>query len=261
MNILILGNNSFIGKSIIPELSKNYSIYSTSRADLDLTSYTSTREYIKKIKPDIIINTVFDGGSYKENTEKTYYNNIDMLRNLQHCRDLYSKLIIFGSGLEFSRPIDISKEIKSYFDAKITCARIAYNDEQIIKLNLFNVFGPLENSRRFVKNCIDNCKNGRDIIIENDRYFDLFYIGDLIRVIKHLINNPPESYYEMDVCYSDKLKLSETAQMIKELTKSDVSVNINSESYRNYIGNAEKLNELKLFLGGLRQGLENYING
>lgn len=256
-SVLILGNNSFIGKSIIANLSKKYNIYHTSRSELDLTKYKQIKECLLNRNYDIVINCCFSGGSYKENNLDTYKDNIRMIQNLLECQDLYKKLIVFGSGIEYQDEINIT--LLKYKESKVLIDSLVKNNNKVIKLNLWGVTGKLEDPRRFISVCINNCKNNEDIVITEDKYFDFFSDSDLCLVINYLISNLPKDYLKLDCCYKEKYKLSEMALIIKNLLNSSNSIIINDENGQNYIGNSEDLDKLVLKLDGLVSGIQKML--
>ena len=100
------------------------------------------------------------------------------------------------------------------------------------------------------------CLKNEDIIISEDRLFDFFYSEDVVRIIKHLIDNIPENYLEFDACYNDKFYLSNIAMLIRNLMNSNNKIIINSIR-ENYIGGDHKFN---LDLYGVENGVAKMID-
>ena len=257
--ILILGDKSFIGKNLCSGISKDNFPISISRHDVDLLDPISVKELLGKYSPRVIINCCWDGSSYKPNNEQTYLNNIKIFNNLYLCNNLYKKMIIFGSGLEKGKSL-VSDHMRFYYEAKVSIAKLAFNKDKIIKLNIFNCFGLDENKERFVTRCIRSCYENKTIEIKDNRYFDFLYIEDLTTIIDYLIKNPPNLYYELDCVHDKKYKLSDIADIIRTLTKSQNNLSINSLSEIDYIGDGGKLRNLQLSLNTMNESLDKFIN-
>lgn len=252
--ILITGRDSFIGKSIIPELKKNgYCLDAIGHKDLDLLNINQLEKFFKEESYDIIINCAFCGGSYKENTQQTYENNINILLNLLKCRNSYNKLFIFGSGIEFQN--EVPRNMKYYQAAKIVSTILAKNENKIINLRLFGCFGKNENSCRFISTCLRNYINKQDIHIFEDKFFDFLYIKDLAKILGYLICHVPNKYFELDCVYNKKFTLSKIAYIINNLSDHKGNINIDKKSKEDYTGNGKKLKEMNLSLIGLRDGI------
>lgn len=258
--ILITGGNSFLARSFYPELSKNHEVWSLSRKNLDVICEPDLEFVLKKFKPDFVIHTAFDGDSYKNDDFEAYLNNMNMIDNLLKNQDLFYKLIIFGSGVEFESDNFING---NYQLAKKQIARNVIGNDKVIKLNLWNVFGKLEDPRRFISTCIRNCEENKDIVIEKDKWFDFFYAEDLAKIILYLIENPPNKYFEDDCVYPQKNKLSEIAKIIKNLINSQNNIIIKEWASQDYMGDSYYLDKLvsesKICYTGLVEGIKKMI--
>jgi GDP-L-fucose synthase len=177
-----------------------------------------------------------------------FYDNIKMFYNLLEKKHKFIKFINFSSGATYDRNTDINGQnaiLKSnpddfYGFSKNIIDRLILNMDNFYNIRIFNVFSENEKESRFIKMCIKNAEQNQNIIINNDRYFDFFYVDDLIKVIEYYIhNNNLEK--DIDLCYKEKYKLSEVAQMIITDKNKDTNIVINSVSNYNYIGNCDKL--------------------
>ena len=75
MKLLIIGGTGFIGKNLKKYFEKknNFEVYAPTRQELDLFDDSSCLEYVKKLKPDIVIHSAVDITSV-ENTLKVFFN-------------------------------------------------------------------------------------------------------------------------------------------------------------------------------------------
>ena len=117
MNILIIGCNGYIGKTLTIFLKKHHNITATTRNNFDLENFQETRNWFDGKYFDVVINTAVVGGSrLKNDDDEIVHQNLKMHHNLMSNKDNFSKVISFGSGAEiFSKnsPYGISKKLIS----------------------------------------------------------------------------------------------------------------------------------------------------
>ena len=274
IKILITGANGFLGNNIYKSLFLNeeYEIYACSRYSLDLIDIKRLDDHLNYIRPDFIINCAYIGGRRtKEDSVSDFNKNTLIVENLIKLKQYYGKLFLFSSGAVFDRRYSINnkKELnqleKTYIPIDCYGRAKFFNDleavkcQQIINLRIFNCFGngmPTSAIPTFINNCLQN----KPINIWSDFRFSTFYINDLIKVIEHFIQNPPDSYREINICYNKKYYLSQLATKIKLLIGSKSDIIIEEKSKKHYTGNGDRLKELGLNLSGLEQGLLDTID-
>lgn len=272
MKILITGGKGFIAMEIYNKLKDKYNVYNPGKEEFNLLDKNSIKEYFNNnIIYDIIIHTAIKGGNRLINdSTDIFYDNIKMFYNLIEYKHKFIKLINFSSGASYDRNIDInsnnhilSSNPDDYYGfSKNIIDRLILNIDNFYNIRIFNVFSKNEKETRFIKMCINNIKKNQNIIINNDRNFDFFYIEDLVKVIEYYINNN-NLEKDIDLCYKKKYKLSEIAELIikskislydnllinKKLSSDffietkfeNIKVVVNSFSNLNYIGNYKKL--------------------
>ncbi len=126
MKILILGGHGFVGKNVEEKFSKSGNfIQSLSRKDgLDLTDPDLTRNFLKDIKPDVIINLSANVGSLNyvaRNAADVFDSNLNMLLNLyKGVKELIPKTVIINPVANCSYPgnLDFYSEDK-YWDGAV----------------------------------------------------------------------------------------------------------------------------------------------
>ena len=108
--ILILGSNGMVGSSLlrITKKRKSYKILSPNRKKLDLKKFYQIVRYLKKFKPDVIVNcAAMVGGVHSNNTKPAQfiYNNLVIQTNLIHAayKSKIKKLIFLGSSCIYPR--------------------------------------------------------------------------------------------------------------------------------------------------------------
>ena len=267
MKILITGGKGFIATEIYNKLKDKYNIYNPGKEEFNLLDKNNIKDYFNNnIIYDIVIHTSIKGGNRLINdTIDILYDNIKMFYNLLEYKNKFIKLINLSSAASYDRNTDIngnndillSNPNDYYGFSKNIIDRLILNIDNFYNIRIFNVFSKNEKETRFIKMCINNIKEKKNIIIDNDRYFDFFYIDDFIKVIEYYINNN-NLEKDIDLCYKKKYKLSEIAQLFKNNINllEDISfkninilsnnnktteIIINSISNLNYIGNCKNL--------------------
>jgi nucleoside-diphosphate-sugar epimerase len=257
MNILITGGNGFIATEIYNKLMDKYTVCNPSRRELDLLDKTSILKWFdNNIIYDLVIHTAIRGGSrLTPDSSGVFYDNIKMFFNLLEHKHKFVKLINFSSGAAYDRNNDINSKNEIlmsnpddyYGFSKNVIDRLILNIDNFYNIRIFNVFSENEKESRFIKTCVNNIKQGQNIIVNNDRYFDFFSINDLMLVIEYYLNNN-NLEKDVDLCYKEKYKLSEIAEKINRNNK--IKIIVNSVSDLNYIGNYAKLYKYNInFIG------------
>ena len=273
MNILITGGKSFIAREMVKYFSskKEYTLLVTDRNTLNPAEYESVKNFFDNTKVDVVIHTAVKGGKRgKFQTTSQLFENLAMFDNLSKFSDKYELMFNFGSGAEFDRRFDIknaieydvlkSNPVDMYGLAKNLITRRIYElDGNIYNLRLFGCFGAFEEPQRLFKSCHENFTKGISANITQDKYMDYFYAQDIGRVIEYIIANHDiwEMSPDFNLCYPEKYKLSEYADMIKKLTNNaeDVIIKSNEIAY-SYTGDSFLLQDLNLELIGLEKGLK-----
>ena len=266
--ILLIAKDSFIARSITPELKNKYgdNVISFNHQQLDSTNINQLKNILELYKPEFVINCAICGGRLlKQYSADDFYKNVLMIENLLYLQDYYGKLITFASGAQEDRTKDIINlkegqffeppnnfySLSKYFTAK----RILENNK-VINLRIFNCFGILEVKDRFIKSNIIKYINKENIEIWGNKDFDFFYIGDLFLVLQYFIDNSPTDFVELNCVYKQKYLLSEVVDIINSLSDYKVQVEIiNNGINKHYYGCGEKLAKLNLPFIGLESGI------
>ena len=231
MNIFLTGGSGFLGQSILSHLSKNYTIVAPTSSELDLVNSGKLKEFMKKNDFQYIINCAVRGGRRtRQDTEKDFYTNVKILDNILEYVSKDRKLITFSSGAEVYNPNGF------YGFSKKICTSLIKDKDYIKNLRIYNLFGELGMKDSFIYTVVGQCLRNEDIIIWDDKLFDICYIDDLIWFIDKLIKINSSEYQEIDCVYEKKYKLSEIAYLIISLVNSDSKIIIENNNNLNYIG-------------------------
>jgi len=234
MKILITGGNGFLAKELSSYLSQEYEVTSISRQDVDITNLDELSYFFKNKYFDLVLHCAVRGGQrFLEDESRIVHENIKMFLNVSKLSKHYTYLINFGSGAELDRKNDLLT--KHYADQQIPedyygfskniIARLCQARKNTYNFRIFNVFSENEISSRMIRNSVSRYINKESIIIHQDRFMDFMYIEDLALMIKKFINNP-FTFNEIDCVYENKIKLSDIANIINNLSDYKVEVNI-----------------------------------
>ena len=237
MKILITGANGFLASNLREKLT-DLDVCCISRNDFDLRDTEATNNFFKDKKFDVILHTAIVGGNrLVEDTKACVYDNTIMTLNLIKHMKSWDRLIHFGSGAELDRNLNIDNDTKNFYSripqdayglSKNIICRLLSEYSDVYNLRIFNVFAKNEAERRMIKSNIKNYIDKKPIIIHQDKYMDFFYIDDfekLLRLYLQSKNLPTE----IDCVYKEKVKLSDIAMMINNLSDYKVPIEIHSD--------------------------------
>jgi nucleoside-diphosphate-sugar epimerase len=252
MKILITGANGYIGNSLYNALKDKYDVTTITRKDFDLVNIQSMIEFFKGKYFDVVMHcAITGGGRLKEDSWEVMNINLCMHYNLIQCRSHYNKLISFGSGAE------IYNNEKPYGFSKKVIAQSISNISNFYNIRIYGVFDENELETRFIKANITRYIKHKPIEIYENKSMDIFYMKDLILLIKHYIETSNENLpKEIDCTYPETLTLLEISEFINQLDDHKVEINI-IENTKEYCG---KYNDIGLKYIGLKQGIIEVYN-
>jgi nucleoside-diphosphate-sugar epimerase len=290
MKILVTGAHGFLGSSLVnyferlnslihqnPQLYdyNQLKIIPLSRKELDLTDKQQVDDFFQNNQIDVVLNTSALGGKRKiTDTSDIVYQNILMFENLARHNDKFKFMINFGTGAELDRDKGFDNAVENEvinrvpldyygFSKNIIAKRIIDLNTNIHNFRIFNVFSELETIDRFIKSNILNYKNKESIIIHQDRYFDFFWMHDIIQVIYFYIQNYNDNLPKtLNMIYKDKKTLSDIASFINTLGSHEVPIEIVTNTFgSSYTGDGTQLDSLGIKFLGLEMGIkEMYLN-
>lgn len=268
LKILITGGNGNIATMIKQNLHNKYNITALSREELNLLDYNSVETYLSNHIFDVCIHTAIKGGrrTILEKDDTTHINLL-MFENIIKFSHKFKMIINFDSGAIYDRSTDIlnRKEDELFtipsdyygFSKYVIYNRsIPYNN--IYHLRIFNIFHTHEESDRFIKMCFYSKKNKELLKIFEDKYFDFIYEDDFIKIIDFYLSNINNKclLQTVNVCYSEKYKLSDIAKII---INDDSLIHIeNTQCNHNYSGDPTQFYSYKIPLDGMLKSLEKY---
>ena len=271
IKILITGGNSNIAKIIKTNLSSDFQITTICRSDFDLLDFKSLQHYLSFNSFDVLIHTAINGGRRtKAENGDVIYNNLLMFENLIKFADHFRLIINFDSGAIYDRSTNIfcrkeedliSVPSDYYGFSKYLIYNRTLSYSNIVNFRIFNIFHINEEPDRFIKACFLANRNGGNVAIHQDKYFDFMSEADFIKIVKYYLTNLNDLHAlpkTFNLSYKNKYTLSDIALLIlQDATKIDILTELNIDN-GNYCGNSDKLDTLMLDLDGLEISLCKY---
>lgn len=271
MKILITGGNGNIAKMIKNALSSEFHITSICRTDFDLLDFKSLQNYLSFNSFDVLIHTAINGGRRtKAENGDIIYNNLIMFENLIKFADHFRLIINFDSGAIYDRSTNIFSRKEEdlisvpsdyYGFSKYLIYKRSLSYSNIVNFRIFNIFHINEEPDRFIKACFLAKRNGGNVAIQKDKYFDFMSEADFIKIVKYYLTNLNNIHIlpkTFNLSYKNKYTLSDIALLIlQDVTKIDIQGKLNIDN-GNYCGNSDKLDSLMLDLDGIEISLYKY---
>ena len=249
MKLLIIGGTGFIGKNLKEYFSKQreISVYSPTRQELNLVDDIACMDYIKSLKPDIVIHSAVQIDSL-ENSLKAFY-------NIYNAHEYFGHMIQIGSGSEYDRryyeprinetPFFKSIPVDTYGLTKFSIATVLENtlNKKFTNLRCFGVFGKYEDySRRFISNNICNTIAGLPISLNRDMLFDYIWVEDFAKFTHSILDKLPLPSVSYNFCSGNPISLLSLAKIIKKLMNTEIKIQVkNSGMNKEYSGDPSKL--------------------
>lgn len=267
MRILITGGNGNIAKIIRNNLSSKYEIVAPARAELNILSFSDVKIFLENNDFDILVHTAISGGrrTKDENGDVIYFNLL-MWENILKFADRFKMIINLDSGAIYDRSTDILNRSEDdiytvpndyYGFSKYLIYQRSLQYKNVFNFRIFNIFHVNEEKDRFIKACFLAKKNGNDVNIFEDKYFDFMYEDDFIKIVDFYFENVLQTeklQKTINICYDDKYKLSEIAQFVFGGKSQQIKV-VKTESNNNYCGKNINLKKLNINLLNLKESL------
>ena len=231
MKLLIIGGTGFIGKNLKKYFEKknNFDVYAPTRQELDLFDDSSCLEYVKKLKPDLVIHSAVDITSV-ENTLKVFF-------NIYNAKKYFGHMVQIGSGAEYDKRayeprmkeslFNKSIPIDTYGVGKYCIANTLESTEEnkVTNLRLFGIFGSYEDySRRFISNNICNSLAGLPVSLNRNMLFDFIWVDDFSRFLHGIIDKLPLTRTSYNFCSGSPVSLVDLAEIINRLMSNSTDV-------------------------------------
>lgn len=258
MKILIIGANGFIGRHLREHLATNsiYTLLTPSSKELDIVQEKSVDAYMQVHKPDVIINCANRGGNRDSGNENIVHDNLRMFFNIVKHSDKVSKIIHFGSGAEYSKhkdivdvkeeDADIAMPLDEYGFYKSVCSKFIEKSHNNLNFRIFGCYGEYENYEfKFISNAIVKNLLHLPITINKNVFFDYIYIGDLVKVVTHFLQNDA-AHKVYNLTTGRKIDLISLAKLVNETSDFTSEITVIHEGLNNEYtsDNSRLMNEI-----------------
>jgi UDP-glucose 4-epimerase len=231
MKLLIIGGTGFIGKNLKQyfEGKEDFEVYAPTRQELDLFDDKACLDFVKKLKPDLVIHSAVDISSV-ENTLKVFF-------NIYSTKDYFGHMVQIGSGAEYDKRayeprmkeslFKKSIPIDTYGLGKFCIANVLENNEKnkVTNLRLFGIFGRYEDySRRFISNNICNSLAGLPVSLNRNMLFDFIWVDDFSRFLHSVLGKLPLSSMSYNFCSGSPVSLINLAEIINKLMSNSTDI-------------------------------------
>ena len=268
MKIAVLGAGGFLGKYLSATLNVTHTVIPVTRDTLDLLDFYQVTQWLANTGPDVIINCVSSSGS----TRVDDINYSDVQKDLAIFLNFFNstqdfRFINIGSGAEFDRrqPIHMAKEsdifrcrpLESYGFAKNIISRLCLEKNNFYTLRLFGCFNNQEPESRLFKRFLND-----KIDIINNKWFDYITIEDFAIIVEHYCAIEQPTHQDINCVYQDKFLISDILELLVKTHQLNKQIQVNSSTsstWAYYTGDGTKLAGLNLALGGLEEGIRNYV--
>lgn len=253
--ILLTGASGFIGRNVAEGLQNQYIVLCPSSEELNLLDSKAVSRFFQTNSVDVVIHAANCNERKKKiAASEVLDKNLRMFFNLERCKELYGKMLHFGSGAEYDMQNYIPYMSEEYFDvnvpkdaygfSKYIMAKSCLKSDNIFDLCLFGVYGKYEEwDRRFISNAICRALNGMEITIRQNVYFDYLWIEDLIKVLPYFIENDLK-YKRYNVCRGEKIDLYSLAGIVKGILNIDCEIKVAESGWKQeYTGNNNRMLE------------------
>lgn len=261
MRILFTGHSGYLGKELIPTLSKSLEVETYQNNLLDNRNLNN---FIKSKKIERIVHAAFKVPKPAQTlSNEAFLENIEISKNILELNLptlMFCSGKIFGSGRAI---MNVSEDQwqetiqrDSYGESKYSIRLMGENFPNSKFLRLFNIFGVYENDKRFVKNNLLRYSKKDPLLIYENVFFDSFFAQDLIPIIEFWLKSTSFPK-DLNVAYSRKRSLLEYCEIINNLDNFRVPIEFSSESKRSfdYFCDASLLNSFDLDFIGLVEGI------
>lgn len=253
--VLLTGGTGFIGRNIIPPLSKVCELYAPARKELNLLDEQAVRNYLQQHRIEVVIHAANPNPvkSSIDKQETMFEDSIRGFVNLFHAQEYYDRMYTLGSGAEYDKSRDmvlISEEeagrsipYDSYGLAKYVMNQLIQGSEKHCNLRIFACYGPTDHESKFITHAIRCCMRQEPITIRQDCYFDYMHVSDLAKILEYFIYHAP-AHKAYNVCTGTRYLLSRIADMVRRQMNANSEIVLLKEGWnKEYTGSNRRLLE------------------
>ncbi len=252
--ILITGSNGFVAKSLIKFLKKkNVVIFRITKKKYDLSKKKEFKKIFLKFNPDFIVHLASRTVSKKKNEKEdklqlknTFLPVKNLIDNINFCKNL-KKIIFCGSIEEYGniktpfkesyKPKPLSSYgLAKYSGYKYVIKKIKQKNTKFVWLRPSLMFGPNDNSNRFLGSIFYNLKNNKKTYIRlGSQVRDYLFVEDFCKIIyEEVLFFKIKNYNLLNVSSGNWILLKDLLRLLKKkIPKNKFRFLIANKSYDN----------------------------
>lgn len=219
--VLITGAGGFVGANIVEYMTSSHEVHGLVRPGrsywrlskstdvhvhaINMHNLSQMKRLMNRIRPQYVIHTASHGAypTQKDEPSMIETNITATLTLLQSLQGIpYRQCIVTGSSSEYGkkdkpmRESDVCVPNNMYAATKlgqtaIACAYGIAHNVPVMVARLFNVYGPMEEKGRLVRNVIEAALAGSTINLSTGREArDFVYVGDVAAACAHICDRP-----------------------------------------------------------------------
>src|SRR3990170_6811374 len=208
--------------------------------EVDLTQSEKLKKEVQKVKPDIIFHLAAYGAYPSQNSlDDAIKTNVIGTKNFLLALETvnYQLFVNTGSSSEYGykkkpmKETDFLEPASHYAATKASATHICntyglLNNRPIVTLRLFSIYGPYEESGRFVPTAILAAINGDDINVVRGPKRDFVYVENVVDAYLSCLKLKKFDQRIFNICSGNQTSIEKTAKIIVRLAKSKSSIKI-----------------------------------
>ncbi|MDC3227188.1 GDP-L-fucose synthase [Acidimicrobiaceae bacterium] len=258
----MFGSNGLVGRAVTKVFASNKSlnVFSSTRADTDLFSYSQTQNKIREIEPNLIINAAARvGGIYANNTKRTEFilENLKINMNILEASIENPEIKIINLGSSCIYPLNAENPIKeeSFMDGKLEPTNSPYAmaklssielgrsisnqyGHKIINLMPTNLYGPYdffaEKDSHVIPGLIYRMHNAKSSKQEVFKIWgsgkplrEFLYVEDLAKAILFIVENNIEIDL-INIGSNEEVSIKELGFILKDIIQYKGEINFDT---------------------------------
>jgi GDP-L-fucose synthase len=205
-----------------------FEVLTPRHTDLDLNDEVGVYRYLERNRVDYVVHcAVKPGHRNAPDTSQLLLNNLRMYFSLERNQELYSRLVVVGSGAIYdNRRYGPKRTEESYGEslpydehgfAKYVIEKSIEHSRNAFDLRVFGIYGRYEDYQiRFISNMICKALAGLPLTIKQDRRFDYLWVEDLAPIVVQTLLAPPK-WKSINVTPDQSASLLDIARLVLEV--------------------------------------------
>jgi len=224
--VLFTGGTGFIGRNVLPILSRHAEVTAPSRAELNLLDEAAVSRYVREGGFDVVVHAANSTPAKNplDSADRLLADGLRAYFNLRRESSYFGRMYYLGSGAEFDKREPIASVTEDAFGIRVPADDYGFSkyvmngdarrSENVVNLRIFGCYGPTDAKSKFIRDAIDCCLAGGAVTVRQDCMFDYMYVEDLARVLLVLMA-APVTHHDYNICSGRRISLREIAEEVR----------------------------------------------